>query len=98
MSSENPSADKAQFITPLLTALCDLSAWMEAAQTPGVVIGGVAAALLGCPRLTRDVDAMVILEEGKWAEFSTAGKQFGFRPRRADALAFAAGQSRRKEN
>ncbi|MEW5816644.1 MAG: nucleotidyl transferase AbiEii/AbiGii toxin family protein [Spirochaetota bacterium] len=89
MSLENPAGSKTQLIVPLLAALRDLSAWLKAAHTPGAVIGGVAASLLGRPRLTRDVDAIVILHEGKWAEFLTAGEQFGFKPRVADALAFA---------
>jgi hypothetical protein len=54
-----------------------------------VVIGGVAASLLGRPRLTRDVDALVMLEPGLWESFLSRGREFGFAPRRADALAFA---------
>jgi hypothetical protein len=54
-----------------------------------VVIGGVAASLWGRPRLTRDVDALVLLEDGRWGEFLAAGAGHGFLPRRADALAFA---------
>ncbi len=74
---------------PLLAALRDLSAWLLATQVRGAVIGGVAASLLGRPRLTRDVDAMVLLDEGKWADFLAAGGAFGFKPRLHDALAFA---------
>jgi predicted nucleotidyltransferase len=54
-----------------------------------MVIGGVAASLLGRPRLTRDVDALVLVGESRWAEFLAAGTEFGFIPRRSDALAFA---------
>jgi hypothetical protein len=54
-----------------------------------VVIGGLAASLLGRPRLTRNVDVLVLIDEDHWADFLTAGENFGFMPRRDDALAFA---------
>lgn len=44
-------------LTPLLAVLRDLVAWLEYGKVPGVVIGGLAASLLGRPRLTRDVEA-----------------------------------------
>jgi hypothetical protein len=69
--------------------LRDLVAWLQAGPFPGIVIGGVAASLLGRPRATRDVDAVVLLDEGRWEEFLAAGKQFGFVPRVTDALTFA---------
>ncbi len=74
---------------PLLATLGDLVVWLQAAHVSGVVIGGVAASLLGRPRVTRDVDAMVLAEEADWTDFLSLGKQFGFKPRRSDALAFA---------
>ena len=76
-------------LTPLLAVLRDLAAWLKAGKVPGVVIGGLAASLLGRPRLTRDVDALVMVDEGHWAEFLAAGAEHGFMPRRDDALAFA---------
>ena len=74
---------------PLLIALRALVEWWAAARVRGVVIGGVAASLLGRPRLTGDVDALVIVDEDGWSQFLAAGRPFGIRPRRADALAFA---------
>jgi len=76
-------------LAPLLTILRHLMAWLQAGKVQGVVIGGVAASLWGRPRLTRDVDALVLLEEGRWGEFLAAGAGHGFLPRRADALTFA---------
>ena len=76
-------------LTPLLAVLRDLVVWLKAGKVPGVVIGGLAASLLGRPRLTRDVDVLVLVDEGHWAEFMAAGAQHGFSPRRDDALAFA---------
>ena len=49
-------------LAPLLVVLRDLVAWLDAEKVPGVVIGGLAASLLGRPRLTRDVDALVLAD------------------------------------
>jgi len=48
-------------LTPLLAVLRDLVAWLEYGKVPGVVIGGLAASLLGRPRLTQDVELAKIL-------------------------------------
>jgi predicted nucleotidyltransferase len=77
-------------LTPLLAVLRDLMAWLKAGKVQGVVIGGLAASLWGRPRLTRDVDVLVLADQGRWAEFMAVGAQHGFSPRRDDALAFAA--------
>jgi hypothetical protein len=50
----------------LRSALADLTNWLNAAQIPSMVIGGVAASILGRPRLTQDVDALAILHESDW--------------------------------
>ena len=76
-------------LNPLLAVLRDLVAWFKAGKVPGVVIGGLAASLLGRPRLTRDVDVLVLVDQSHWAEFIVAGAGYGFIPRRDDALAFA---------
>lgn len=44
------------YLEPLLDVLRDLVAWMKDQNVPGAVIGGVAAGLLGRPRVTGDVD------------------------------------------
>lgn len=89
MNSEKKDKNKEGPLAPLLDALGDLSAWFLEQQVPGAVIGGVAASLLGRPRLTRDVDALVLIDEAKWEDFLSAGERFGFRPRLPDALEFA---------
>lgn len=89
MSSEDPFAGEPETLAPLLEALRDLSNWLQATEAAGTIIGGVAASLLGRPRLTRDVDAMVMLDEGKWGEFLSAGERLGFVPRLPDPLEFA---------
>jgi hypothetical protein len=80
---------EAGLLAPLVAALRDLLAWWQATQVRGMVIGGVAASLLGRPRVTRDVDGVVWLAEDQWAPFLAAAAPFGFVPRSADALAFA---------
>jgi hypothetical protein len=69
--------------------LQDLVAWLKAGKVPGVVIGGLAASILGRPRLTRDVDVLVLLDEGLWAEFLAGGLRYDFSPRHDNTLAFA---------
>jgi hypothetical protein len=74
---------------PLEEALRALVAWFDATETRGVIVGGVAASLLGRPRVTGDVDALVIVADEAWARFVADGAVHGIRPRRADAIAFA---------
>jgi hypothetical protein len=76
-------------LVPLLAALRDLVGWLQDTPTPGMVIGGVAASLLGRPRITRDIDALVLLDESEWKAFLAKGVRFGFVPRLSDALTFA---------
>jgi len=76
-------------LAPLLAALRDIVNWLKVKQVPGLVIGGVAASLLGRPRTTQDIDILVLIEEQSWGEFLFSGRQFGFSPRRRDTLQFA---------
>ncbi len=82
-------ASRAGTLDPLLSALRDLVAWLEARQVPGLIIGGVAVSLLARPRVTRDVDAMVLLDDARWEEFLNSGTRFGFHPRMENSLGFA---------
>lgn len=67
--------------------LRDLVAWLREARVEGIVIGGVAAAILGRPRTTQDVDALVLLKDARG--FLEAGAKRGFTARIADPLDFA---------
>jgi hypothetical protein len=71
--------EREESLASLLAALRDLVAWLQATHVSGVVIGGVAASLLGRPRVTRDVDAVVLLDESHWDAFLAAGTQFDLR-------------------
>lgn len=56
----------------------------------GMVIGGVAASLLGRARATRDVDAVVWVPDPKeWPAFLAGARERGFAPRIDDPLGFA---------
>ena len=68
--------------------LGDLVAWLAAANVQGIVIGGVAASILGRPRATQDVDALVLVSDAQ--EFLEVGSKHGFRARIADPAGFAA--------
>lgn len=59
-----------------LAPLNDLLAWLQKSQVPFVVIGGVAASILGRPRVTNDVDILVMLSEDRWDGFLAEGRQF----------------------
>ena len=74
---------------PLVRALGAVSEWLDSAAVPGAIIGGVAASVLGRPRLTEDIDVLVILERRDWAPFLETGREFGFAPRIDDVLDFA---------
>lgn len=72
-----------------LDALRDLVDWLESSRTQAVVIGGVAASILGRPRATRDVDVLALVPEDRWEEFLEGGEPFGFRPRIEDPVELA---------
>ena len=55
----------------LQAALADLANWLDEARIPAIVIGGVAASVLGRPRLTRDIDVLAIVSEDAWSQAMT---------------------------
>ncbi len=73
----------------LLAALADVMKWLDASQIPSMVIGGVAASMLGRARLTQDVDALVLLPEIEWAKAISTAADHGIVPRIEDPLRFA---------
>lgn len=77
-------------LAPLEAAVRDLCAWLAAENLRAVIIGGVAASLLGRPRLTHDIDGLVIVEESRWAPILAAAKSFRIEARIDNALEFAA--------
>jgi hypothetical protein len=61
--------------------------WFDAEGIRAAIIGGVAASLLGKPRLTKDIDAVVL--EADAEALIASGASYGFLPRIADAVEFA---------
>lgn len=80
-----PSGD----VTPLLGALASLQNLLERFDNRGIVIGGVAASLLGKPRVTADVDAVILLSLDELPSLVEAAIQEDLQPRIADAEEFA---------
>jgi hypothetical protein len=76
-------------LASLRSALRDLVRWWRAARVRGIVIGGVAASILGRPRLTRDIDGLVILDAARWEQFAALAGRFGFAARIPEAIEFA---------
>jgi hypothetical protein len=75
--------------SPLLQALTAVFAWTKAAKVPAVIVGGVAASLLGRPRLTRDIDALVRIAEVDWQNAVLKARDHELLPRIAAPIEFA---------
>jgi hypothetical protein len=54
-----------------------------------MVIGGIAASVLGRPRVTQDIDALILLPEEDWQKAIEAAGKFKIVPRIEGALEFA---------
>lgn len=87
--SEKLSVPERPVPSSFLDALRDLVGWLESSRTQAIVIGGVAASILGRPRATRDVDVLALVPEGRWEEFLHQGERFGITARIDDPLEFA---------
>ncbi len=66
-----------------------LFAWFDSSKIRGLVIGGVALAFLGRPRLTKDIDVLALVGLDQLEYFLKSGKRFGFVPRISDPHSFA---------
>lgn len=71
----------------LLDPLAALMRWFREDDLRGSVIGGVAASLRGKPRLTKDIDAVIL--EADAEALLRSGAKFGFTPRIPDAAEFS---------
>jgi predicted nucleotidyltransferase len=68
-------------------ALAALMRCFDESQIDGAIIGGVAASLRGAPRMTKDVDALVVDADAE--HLLRAVAPFGFAARSDDAIEFA---------
>ena len=81
----NPSLE----LTPFLAPLAAVQRLLARFGDQGMIIGGVAASLLGKPRLTADVDAVILAPLAELPELIAAAEQEGLVPRLGDAAEFA---------
>lgn len=73
----------------LLEPLSALERLMKKTRSPWMIIGGVAASLLGKPRFTADVDVVVLIDDEDISGFLKSAERFGFRSRIANPIEFA---------
>ncbi|OGG56946.1 MAG: hypothetical protein A3F84_15545 [Candidatus Handelsmanbacteria bacterium RIFCSPLOWO2_12_FULL_64_10] len=72
----------------LFQAMKALQRSFKAVDDRGFIIGGVAASLLGRPRMTRDVDGVVLLGETPVETYLKAALKEGIEPRIEDVIGF----------
>lgn len=73
----------------LTEALRAVDAWLAGANVDFAIVGGVAASLHGKPRLTKDVDVVVLADDAAWRPLVDRAAGHGICPRIDDALEFA---------
>lgn len=76
-------------LEPLLAPLAAIQRVIEKLDDRGVIIGGIAASLLGEPRLTADADALVLLSIDEVPLLIELAQAEGLHPRFADIVEFA---------
>jgi len=79
----------ASSISPLLEPLIAIQRLLEHFDNQGLIIGGIAASLLGKPRFTADIDAVILLSVDDLPKLVDAASQQGITTRIADAEGFA---------
>jgi predicted nucleotidyltransferase len=80
---------KSELPITLLEPLDALQHLIQQFGNRGIVIGGVAASLLGQPRLTVDLDAIILLSIEDLQKLIEFANELGMEPRIKDAEAFA---------
>ncbi len=76
-------------LEPLAAPLAAIQRLIEQFDNRGVIIGGVAASLLGRPRLTADADALLLLSVNDIPRLLELAGAVGLQPRLANAVEFA---------
>jgi predicted nucleotidyltransferase len=72
-----------------VTALADLTRWLETAGVAAMIVGGIAASILGRPRATRDIDALAVARDDQWSQLLGSSEAHGIVPRIENPLEFA---------
>jgi hypothetical protein len=75
-------------VTPLLAPILALQNLLSQFNNQGVVIGGIAASLLGTPRYTADLDAVFLLSLEEIPKLLQAASTQGIEPRIPDPVGF----------
>lgn len=76
-------------VTPFIAPVQALQSLLEQFHHRGVIIGGVAASLLGTPRYTADLDAVFLLELDEIPSLLVEAAKLGIEPRISEAADFA---------
>ncbi len=76
-------------LSALLEPLAALQRVIDRFEQKGVIIGGIAASLLGKPRLTADLDAMLYASINQIPEILSLAQEEGILPRIKNAALFA---------
>jgi predicted nucleotidyltransferase len=76
-------------LTPLLAPLQALQSLLSVFNDQGVIVGGIAASLLGTPRYTVDLDAVFLLSFDDLPLLLNEAVKQGIEPRIPDPIAFA---------
>lgn len=76
-------------LTPLLVPLQALQQLISVFGGQGVIIGGIAASLLGVPRYTVDLDAVILADMDGVPRLISEAATLGIKPRISDPIAFA---------
>jgi hypothetical protein len=83
------SQPKPESIVPLLAPLQALQDLLVHFNNQGVIIGGIAASLLGTPRYTVDLDAVFLLSFDHLPKLLDEAEKRGIKARIADPIGFA---------
>lgn len=76
-------------IEPFYAPIAALQRVIEHFDNRGILIGGVAASLLGQPRLTADADALLLLSMNEIPKLIELAQREGLQPRIPDVISFA---------
>lgn len=76
-------------LTPLLDPLAALQRLLSRFNDRGIIIGGIAASLLGRPRLTADLDALFLLSIDEIPHLIKSANEEGIVPRMENVEEFA---------
>ncbi len=80
---------KSTELNPLLEPLSVLNRLLERIGCQWMIIGGVAASLLGKPRFTADIDAVLLIDDKELSNLLESAKHLGFETRVKGAVEFA---------